>query len=653
MPIRPFARHVLALAACGSLWGGSALAAAPLWQDAAAAPSADARQVQARQARWVEVDVAALGALVRQLPAASSRQAQRPTLALPLPDGSSLTLHLHETAVMAPALAARYPQIRTFAGTVPGRPEISARLDLSPRGLRAQIFTPQGRVFIDPAVGDNTRLHQVSYAQDQSPRSRTADRVLKVPGAASAALRAAAPAIGDQLLTYRVAIATTGEYARFHDAAASPSNKVNVLAELVTLTNRVTGVYEREVGIQLQLVEGTDEVIYTDPATDPYTNDDGGKMLGQNIRTLKSVLGNGSFDIGHVVSTGGGGVAYLGVVCDKRFKAGGVTGLGAPVNDAFYIDYVAHEMGHQFGANHTFNSQSGACAGNREPSVAYEPGSGSTIMAYAGICDADDLQPHSDAQFHSASFDEIVRYTRSGGGAACAVVTPTGNRAPSVTVPSGGFTIPAQTPFELTGQASDPDGDTLSYQWEQRDLGAAGSPNQPDASAPLFRSFPPTASATRSFPQLSDLLGNMQTLGEILPSVSRALNFRLTVRDDLAAPSAGGVASADLSFKVSAAAGPFKLTSPNTAGSFRPGSSLRVTWDVANTTAAPVSCAAVDVWFSADGGQTFVKRLKKSAPNSGSTTVKLPAQTVQTARLKVKCSSNIFFDVSDANFKVE
>jgi hypothetical protein len=233
------------------------------------------------------------------------------------------------------------------------------------------------------------------------------------------------------------------------------------------------------------------------------------------------------------------------------------------------------------------------------------------------------------------------------------VVTPTGNRAPTVSVPSGGFTIPAQTPFELTGQASDADGDTLTYQWEQRDLGAAGSPNQPDASAPLFRSFPPTASATRSFPQLSDLLGNTQTLGEILPSVSRALNFRLTVRDDQAAPSAGGVASAELGFNVSAAAGPFKVTSPNTAGSYRPGSRLRVTWDVANTTAAPVSCAAVDVWFSADGGQTFTQRLKKSAPNSGSTTVKLPAQTVQAARLKVKCSSNIFFDVSDANFSIQ
>lgn len=653
MRIRPFARHLLALAACASLGSGSAWAASPLWQDAAPQRVDDARQVQARQARWVELDVAALGALVRQLPAASSALAARPTLSLPLPDGSSLTLHLHDTAVMAPALAARYPQIRTFAGTVPGRPEISARLDLSPRGLRAQIFTPQGRVFIDPAVGANTRLHQVSFAQDQSPRTRTADRVLKVPGAVTSTLRTATPAIGDTLLTYRVAIATTGEYALFHDPAASPSNKVNVLAELVTLTNRVTGVYEREVGIQLQLVEGTDDVIYTDPASDPYTNDDGGKMLGQNIRTLKSVLGNGSFDIGHVVSTGGGGVAYLGVVCDKRFKAGGVTGLGEPVNDAFYIDYVAHEMGHQFGANHTFNSQTGACAGNRAANVAYEPGSGTTIMAYAGICGADDIQPHSDAQFHSASFDEIVRYTRSGGGAACAVLTPTGNRAPTVSVPAGGFTIPAQTPFELTGQASDPDGDTLSYQWEQRDLGAAGSPNQPDATAPLFRSFPPSASATRSFPQTSDLLGNTQTLGEILPSVTRALNFRLTVRDDQAAPSAGGVASADLSFNVSAAAGPFKLTSPNTAGSYRPGSSLRVTWDVANTAAAPVSCAAVDVWFSANGGQTFSKRLKKAVPNNGSTSVKLPAQTTQAARLKVKCSSNIFFDVSDVNFKVE
>jgi hypothetical protein len=350
MPIRPFSRHVLALAACASLWGGSAWAASPLWQDAAPVRVDDARQVQARQARWVELDVAALGSLVRQLPGASSALAARPTLALPLPDGSSLTLHLYDTAVMAPALAARYPQIRTFAGTVPGRPEISARLDLSPRGLRAQIFTPQGRVFIDPAVDANTRLHQVSYAQDQSPRSRTADKVLKVPGAASAPRRAAAPAIGDTLLTYRLAIATTGEYARFHDPEASPSNKVNVLAELVTLTNRITGVYEREVGIQLQLVERADEVIYTDPASDPYTNDDGDKMLGQNIRTLRAVLGNGKFDIGHVVSTGGGGLALGGVVCNKRYKAGGVTGLDLPVNDAFYIDYVAHEMGHQLRA---------------------------------------------------------------------------------------------------------------------------------------------------------------------------------------------------------------------------------------------------------------------------------------------------------------
>lgn len=653
MPMLPFARHVLATAACLLCVSGSTWAAAPLWQDGAAPAAMDARQVRAARARWVELDVDALGAVVRQLPAATSTVAQRPTLTLPLPDGSSLTLHLHQTAIMAPGLAARYPQIRTFAGTVPGHPEISARLDLSPRGLRAQIFTPQGRVFIDPALTGSGRLHQVSYAHEQISRGRAADQVLQAPGLASATLRAAVPSIGDQLLTYRLAIATTGEYARFHDPAVSPSNKVNVLAELVSLTNRVTGVYEREVGVQLQLVEGTDAVIYTDPATDPYTNDDGSKMLGQNVRTLRTVLGNSSFDIGHVVSTGGGGVAYLGVVCNDGAKAGGVTGLGEPVGDAFYIDYVAHEMGHQFGANHTFNSQSGACAGNRAAKAAYEPGSGTTIMAYAGICAADDIQPHSDAQFHSASFDEIVGYTRSGGGAACAAVTATGNHAPRAIVPAGGFTIPANTPFELVGKGKDVDGDALSYQWEQRDLGAAGSPDQPDTTAPLFRSLPPVASGTRVFPQLSDLLNNRHTLGEILPTVSRDLNFRLTVRDEQAAPSAGGVAHADLSFHVSADAGPFRVTQPNAAASYRPGSRLTVTWDVARTDQAPVSCAAVDVWLSTDGGQTFAKRLKKATSNTGSVLVTLPAQAAAAARMKVKCSNSIFFDVSDANFRIE
>lgn len=656
LPPRSAVAALLLAGACSTPVHAAEVAAP--WQDLAQAPQVQ-RDIQPQHARWLTMDSAALLALAHSLPDASAEPSRRPRMRVPLPDGRSVVMRLHATAVMAPELAARYPQIRSFAGTVEGQPDIRARFDISPRGLRAQIFTPQGQVYIDPLTSADARLHQVYFTRDLPPSQRPADKVLEPPAephlpAAAAANTASGVRIGAELRTYRLAVATTGEYARFHDPAASPSNKTRVLAELVTLTNRVSGVYERDLGIALQLVAHTDALIYTDPNTDPYSNTNGSAMLGQNISTLAAVLGNDSFDIGHVVSTGGGGVAYLRAVCKNSSKAGGVTGQSKPINDAFYIDYVAHEMGHQLGGNHTFNSSTGSCQGNRAAKVAYEPGSGTTIMAYAGICGADDIQPHSDPQFHAASFDEVVSYTRNGAGSNCGSVTPTGNHAPRVKVPAGGFTLPANTPFELTGSASDADGHTLSYSWEEFDLGSAGSPDQPAATAPLFRSFPPSSSPTRVFPQPSDLLNNRHTLGELLPATSRDMNFRLTVRDNQAAPSAGGVASADLAFKVSADAGPFKLLSPNGPGQYRPGATLTVQWDVANTQAPPVSCAAVDVWLSTDGGHSFGRKLQAAAPNTGSTRVTLPKNSATAqARLKLKCSSSVFFDVSDANFSIQ
>jgi hypothetical protein len=311
-------------------------------------------------------------------------------------------------------------------------------------------------------------------------------------------------------------------------------------------------------------------------------------------------------------------------------------------------------MGHQFGANHTFNSQTGSCGGgNRNASTAYEPGSGVTVMAYAGICGADDIAPHSIDTFHAASFDEIVDYTRNDTGNSCAVTTASGNNAPTADAGIGGFTIPMQTPFELTAvKSTDPDPkNKLTYQWEQMDLGAAGAPDSPDATAPLFRSFLPTKTTTRVFPQVSDLLSNTHTIGEILPAVSRTLNFRLNVRDNQVAPSSGGVSSSLISFAVSDAAGPFKVLVPNGGASYAGGSKLKISWDVANTDLAPVSCSTVDVYLSTDGLTTFSK-LKKNLANTGSAKVTLPTVASSTARLKIKCSSNVFFDVSDADFAI-
>jgi hypothetical protein len=582
-------------------------------------------------------------------------QGELPQISLPLPDGSFARFAFVESPVMQPGLAAKFTEIHTYLGRGLDDPSASVRFDWTPHGFHAMILSSSRTVFIDPYAWGNTSAY-MSYYRDDLTRSQDYTEI--EPLGDPAAIRDLANRValeniasGSQLRTYRVAIAATGEYTQFQGGTV-----VAAMAEIVTALNRVTGVYEREVAVRMVLVANNNLIVYTDPNTDPYTNNNGVAMLGQNQTTLDTVIGSANYDIGHVFSTGGGGVAYLGVICESGYKAGGVTGLSAPVGDAFYIDYVAHEMGHQFGANHTFNSTTGSCGGgNRNASTAYEPGSGSTIMAYAGICGADDLQAHSDDYFHGASYDEIVGYTQLGYGNTCAAITNTGNSAPVVTVPAGGFYIPASTPFSLTGSATDANDGSLTYDWEEFDLGPAGHPGTPSSTAPIFRSFNPVSSPTRTFPKLSDLLNNTSTIGELLPSYSRVLTFRLTARDNHVSPSAGGVGFASLSFNVAGSAGPFLVTAPNTAVTWAAGASQTVTWNVANTTASPVSCANVNILFSRDGGYTYPVTLLTATPNDGSQAVVIPVDTlngVTTARIKVACSDNIFFDISNVDFTV-
>ena len=641
-------------------WPGPSLAAAPAWTDLSLRDTSSsllqARSIQPERARLFRFDSSALQA---QLAAADQG---RDTISLPMPDGRTLTFQLQRSDVMSPGLAARYPQIRTWRGTAVGDPQISGRFDYGPRGFHGLVSTPQGSVYIDPLLRGDVERHQSYFVRDMPARRRVADTVLSPSATARRDALAAATAnkgvsIAGDLRTYRLALATTGEYAQFHDPNNATPDKAVVLAELVNVVNRVTGVYERELGIRLQLIDNNDELIFTNPLLDPYVNEDGTSMVTTNTATLNMRVGEAAYDIGHVVSTGGGGVAGLGVVCSSD-KGAGVTGLSAPVGDPFYIDYVAHEMGHQFGANHTFNSEAGACGGgNRNADTAYEPGSGSTIMAYAGICGVDNIANQSDAFFHSASFDEIVAYTRTNTGNSCGVLTTTGNRAPVADAGPSGLTIPKQTPFELTGSGTDADGDVLRYQWEQFDLGAAGAPNAPDATAPLFRSFAPSTSPTRTFPQMADVLLGTPRLGESLPDVARDLNFRFVVRDGRAANAdgtdAGGVGSADRVVKVTDLAGPFRVLTPAEVGArFNAGATLPVSWDVAGTTATPVSCASVDlVLLGVDSaGSRFSRVLRSATPNDGADSVELPNLATTQGRVLARCSTGLFFNVSPVDF---
>jgi len=637
-----------------------------IWREVRAADVArNARVRQIVPARY-RTFVLNRGKLTALLATAPQEQAQRPAnsrleLALPLPDGGFSIFAIVESPILAPALAAKYPQIRTYLGQSVDDPTATVRFDLTSKGFHAQVISATGTLYIDPFQPEDLDHYIVYRKRDHIDGERgichvTGDALGKSDSTSRTKLSS-----GATLRTYRLAIAATGEYTGFHGGTV-----IDGLSAIVTTMNRVNGIYEREVSVRMVLVGNNDQIIYTDAATDPYANTSGD--LNANQSNINAVIGTANYDIGHLVGTGGGGIAQLNSPCGAS-KARGLTGSSAPVGDAFDIDYVAHEMGHQFGGNHTFNGSGVSCSGaNRNASTAFEPGSGITIQAYAGICGGDDLQPNSEDYFHRLSLNEILSFTTNlATGGSCGALSNTGNAVPTVTTPAA-FTVPGRTPFTLTAAGLDGDGDLLTYLWEQFDLGAAnaeGVLSATIATGPMFRSFSPTTDPSRTFPSWRWILANANVppsaaalpgtsapnffTGEVLPNVSRTLNFRVTARDNRAG--GGGTNEASTTITLDNAAGPFAVTAPNTAVSLTAGAATTVTWNVAGTSGGSINAANVRITLSTDGGATFPIELLASTLNDGSESVTLPAglATAQ-ARVRVHAVGNIFFDVSDTNF---
>ncbi len=608
-----------------------------------------------------------LPALKNQLTQAPERFTGTSNVIIDLPtnNGELQRFRVYEASTFEPALQAMHPNTRSYAAQGMDDPSAIARFSISDfGGVHVMISSVNySTIYIDPYT--QNRNYYISYNLNTVPTNNGFECLVEGSIDPELPIDQQRNANDSKLRTYRLALACTGEYANFHlnrlgipASAPEAEKKAAVLSEMNVAMTRINGIYERDVALTMVIVANNEDIIYLNPATDPYTNNNGFTMLGQNQTTCDQIIGNANYDIGHVFSTGGGGIAGLRVPCVAGQKARGVTGLPQPIGDVFFIDFVSHEMGHQFGANHTFNGTQVNCGGgNRNLPTAMEPGSGSTIMSYAGTCGSQNVQTYSDDYFHAISIQEMWSNVRFGASSTCPVITETGNAAPTADAGTNKI-IPKSTPFVLTGVATDPDGDVLTHNWEQMNPQNSTQPPLPTATGgPNFRSFGPQATPERYFPRMNYVLsGDMGGPGtsnrwEVVPSVSRVMNFKYTVRDNFAG--GGASASDNTSVTVDGNSGPFVVTSQSGTSFWDTGTTETITWDVAGTDSAPVNSPNVDIFFSTDAGQTFPITLALNVPNTGSAVVNVPNLNTIRGRLMIKGSDHIFFNVNAATIVVQ
>lgn len=637
----------------------------PVAKSAISIPEGASFKVQPKQFHSFSLDYTGIATFLGKAPMEFTREAkQRPLLlTLPLADGSLHTFRVWESPIMAAELAAKFPEIKTYAGEDMEGLGLTLRMGLGSKGFHAFVFEANGHAQLVTPFATGNQPYYMAYRQKDLPKSAENAEAKTLCGVndvflndtythpehqhAPAANRGNAEPV--VLHKYRLAVTAQGEYTQYHGGTAPL-----VMAAITEAVNYIVAITEREWSVRMELIPNNDTLIYYDPATDPFTGPLIPNWIGDNPAAINSRVGVNSYDIGHLfarVANPSGvyvaGQAALSGVCTQVQKAVAGSSLPNPEGPDYYL-IIAHEMGHQFSATHTFNTCPPA-QDAQTPGTAYEPGGGSTIMSYATTC-SPDIVDDRDPYFHVANLEQVANFIAVDNGGLCDEEIMTTDHSPVVDVPlNNNFSIPISTPFSLSAIASDEDNDNLTYCWEQFDLGPSVPLGQALSGSPLFRSFLPNSSPERTFPAMNTIVNNGNNPAELLPTYSRDLRFKITVRDN-----AGGTAIDDVRFKASAGAGPFRVTYPNSASLiWNVGEYQTVTWDVANTNLNPVLCQKVNIRLSTDGGFTYPILLAENQPNIGRACILVPNNTGTTMRVKVEAADNIFFDISNANFRIE
>ncbi len=578
---------------------------------------------------------------------------------LPLGDGKSEEFLVWYAPVMASELAERFPNIKTYKGYQKSNPSTTVRFSIGPNGFHAAIREGENMTYIDPYSIGNQEYYNTYYTSDHVDESLknkvicgTDDATFTHKNAPKWGTRSF-PDVKMDMRKYRLALACTGEWGNVR------GTKEKALSDMVTFIERANVVFEAELAIKLEMIANNDLLINLDGNTDLYTDsDEGGKILGQNTNIISGKIGFGNYDIGHVFSIcfDVGGIAG-GNICTSAKGAGVTCHNGQQISSGIVLVFN-HEVGHQMTAAHTFNN----CPGQegQATSFGYEPGSGSTIMAYPGACGASNLGAPRDNYYHVATLDQILSYTNTVGAEAynCAEKIDIDNFVPVIEMPYvDGFYIPKSTPFFLSATATDANGDKLTYNWDQFDAQGSSPLGSPAGNAPIFRSIKPTSNPTRYFPNATRILnGEFTNVQELLPTYGRDLTFRFVVRDNN--PLGSAAVWEEVKFKVAPSdVGPLVITSPITEQKLVIGKETTIKWDVAKTNLPPVNCKYVDIYMSLNNSLDFssenVVLLAEKVANDGSETIIIPNNINTRARIIVKAHDNIFFASTFVNSRID